>query len=105
MAVGCGDGVEIGVSRSELNSLPREGVERFEEEAVALIRKAFEVAMSEPVVEEDGFGDGGVIEEWERELADTEVPVGVTGPLDVECVAIVEGELDIFALELVDDGA
>ena len=60
--------------------------------------------MGEPVVEEDGFGDRGVTEEWERELADAEVPVGVAGPLDVERVAVVEGELDVLALELVDDG-
>ena len=29
----------------------------------------------------------------------------MAGPLDVEVVAVVEGELDVLALELVDDGA
>ena len=67
--------------------------------------KAFNVATSEPIVEEDGFGDGGVVEEGEGEFADAEVPVGMAGPLDVEGVAVVEGELDVLALELVDDGA
>ena len=67
--------------------------------------KAFYVAVVEPVVEEDGFGDGGVVEVRERELADAEVPVGVAGPLDVERVAVVEGQLDVLALEFVDDGA
>ena len=59
---------------------------------------------SEPVVEEDGFGDGGMVEEWEGEFADAEVPVGMACPFDVERVAVVEGELDVFALEFVDDG-
>ncbi len=46
-----------------------------------------------------------MVEVREGELADAEVPVGVAGPLDVELVAVVEGELDFFALQLVDDGA
>jgi hypothetical protein len=45
-----------------------------------------------------------VVEVWEGEFADAEVPVGVAGPLDVERVAIVEREPDLFALEFVDDG-
>jgi hypothetical protein len=45
-----------------------------------------------------------VVEEWEGEFADAEVPVGMAGPFDVERVAIVEGELDVFALEFVDNG-
>ena len=105
MAVGGRDGVEVVVGGGELNSLPCEGVEGLEEESFALMGKAFEVAVGEPVVEEDGLGDGGVVEEWEGEFADAEVPVGMAGPLDVERVAVVEGEVDVFALELVDDGA
>ncbi len=105
MTVGDGDGIEIVVGWGELNSFACKGVEGFEEEAIALYGQAFEVAMGEPVVEEDGFGDGGVVEIGQGEFADAEVPVGMAGPLDVERVAIVEGELDVFALELVDDGA
>ena len=67
--------------------------------------KTFDVAAGEPVVEKDGFGDGEVVEVRERKFADAEVPIGVAGPLDVERVAIVEGELDVLSLELVDDGS
>src|SRR5271168_4029566 len=105
VAVGSGNGVEVVVGGGELNSLARKGVERLEEESFALMGQAFGVAMGEPVVEEHGFRDGGVVEERQRELADAEVPVGVAGPLDVKRVAVVEGELYGFALELVDDGA
>ena len=44
-----------------------------------------------------------MVEEWQGELADAEVPVGMAGPFDFERVAVVEGELDVFALEFVDD--
>ena len=40
-----------------------------------------------------------------RELADPEIPFGVTGPLDVEIVAIVEWQLEPLAFELVGDDA
>jgi hypothetical protein len=68
------------------------------------MRKAFDVVTIEPIVEEDGFGDGRVVEEGQREFADAEVPVGMASPLDVKGVAVVEGKLDVLALELVDDG-
>ena len=39
MTVGGGNGVEVGVGGGELNSLPREGVKRLEEESFALMRE------------------------------------------------------------------
>ena len=104
MAVGDGYGVEVSLGWGKLNSLPREGIKRLQEEMGGVGEKAVDVAMGKPVVEEDGFGYGGVVEIRERELADTEVPVGVSGPLDLQVVAIVEGKLDVFALDLIDDG-
>ena len=101
--VGGRDALEVFVGGGELNSFACKGVEGFEQEVLALRRKAFEVALGEPVVEEDGFRDGGVIEVWKRKFADAEVPVGMAGPFDFERVAVVEGELDVFALEFVDD--
>ena len=62
MTIGGRDGVEVGVGGGELNSLAREGVERLEEKLIALMGQAFGVAVVKPVVEKDGFGDGGVIE-------------------------------------------
>jgi hypothetical protein len=103
VAVGGGDALEVFVGWGELNSFACKGVEGFEQEVFALRRKAFEVALGVPVVEEDGFGDGGMVEVWERKFADAEVPVRMAGPLDIERIAVVEGELDIFTLELVDD--
>jgi len=102
----CGrDCVEVGVGGGELDSLACKGVEGLEEELVAVFGKAGERGAGVPVVKEDGLGDGRVVEVGEREFADAEVPVGMASPLDVEVVAVVEGELDVFALELVDDGA
>ena len=46
-----------------------------------------------------------MVEIWEREFADSKVPVGMAGPLDVEIVSIIERELDFLVLEVVDDGA
>jgi hypothetical protein len=46
-----------------------------------------------------------MIEVWQRKLADAEVPVGVPCPFDVERIAVVEWQLDLLALEFVDDGA
>src|ERR1039457_5039013 len=57
------------------------------------------------MVEELRARDGRVVEIGKRKLAEAEKPVGVAGPFDVERVAEVEGELDVFTLELVDDGA
>jgi hypothetical protein len=105
MAVGGGDHVEVVVGWGELNPFACKGVEGFKEQPFALMRKVFCVAMVEPVVEEDSLGDGGMVEKWERKLADAEIPVGVASPLDVERVAIVEGKLDVFALEFVDNGS
>jgi hypothetical protein len=103
------DGGEVVGGGGELNSLPCEGVEGLEEELIAVFGEAGGVAVGVPVgipvIEEDGFGDGGVVEIGERELADAEVPVGMAGPLDLEVVPVVEGEVDLFALEFVDDGA
>ena len=39
------------------------------------------------------------------ELADAEIPVGMSGPLDVEFVAQIEGQRDALALQFVDDAA
>src|ERR1700759_614932 len=64
VAVSRGDAVEVLIGWGELNSFACKGVEGFEQEVVALIGKAFQVALGEPIVEEDGFGDGGVSEEW-----------------------------------------
>ena len=36
---------------------------------------------------------------------DAEVPVGMACPLDLEIVTVVEGELDVFAVKLIGDGA
>src|SRR4051794_2157581 len=46
-----------------------------------------------------------MIEVWQRKLADAEVPVGVPCPFDLEWIAVIEGQLDLLALEFVDDGA
>jgi hypothetical protein len=105
MAVRGRDSVEIFVCGGELNSLACERVEGLEEKAFALMRQGFDVTASKPVVEEDGFGDGGMIEVGERKFADAEVPVGVASPFDVEVVSVVERELDGFSLEFVDDGS
>jgi hypothetical protein len=102
-AVGDGDGVQVFVGWGELNSFACKGIERFEQEVLASRRKAFEVPLGEPVVEEDGFWNGGVVQIWKRKFADAEVPVRVAGPLDFEGVAVVEGELKVFALEFVHD--
>lgn len=91
VTVGDGDGVEVFVGGGELDSLPREGVERLEEEFVALFGEAGGAAVREPVVQEDRSGNGRMVEVRERKLADSKVPVGVSGPFDVDVVAIVEG--------------
>jgi hypothetical protein len=105
MPVGAGDGLEFFVGWGELNSLAGKGVKRLEEKVFALMGKAFYVTASEPVVEEDGFRDRGVVEVWKGEFADAEIPVGMAGPFNVEWIAIVEREMEVFALEFVDDGS
>ena len=57
VALGLRNGVEVFVGGGKLNSLPREGVKGLEQEAFALMRKAFDVVTIEPIVEEDGFGN------------------------------------------------
>src|ERR1700678_2212024 len=46
-----------------------------------------------------------MVEIREGKLADAEVPVRVAGPLEVELVTEIERERDVFAFELVNDGA
>lgn len=61
--------------------------------------------VSEEVAEKDGGRDGGVVEPGKGEFADVEVPVGMAGPFDIEGLAVVKLEVDLFADKLVDDGA
>src|SRR5215472_9580961 len=41
---------------------------------------------------------------WDRVLADAEIPVRMASPLDIKVVAKIESELDVLALQFVDDG-
>ena len=110
-ALGGGDGGELVVGGGKEDALAGERVERLEDQMVAAGGETGGVfgvrggRIAEPVVEEDGGRDGGVVEEGDGELADVEIPVGMAGPFDVEGLAVVEGEGDLFADELVDDGA
>ncbi len=99
------DGGEHFVGRSEVDTLPGEGVEGLEDPVIAISRKAIAVLPGKPVAEEDGWGDGGVVKPGQREFADVEIPVGMAGPFDVEGLAVVEAKMDLLADELVSDGA
>src|SRR5271170_2898764 len=44
-----------------------------------------------------------MVEVRNRKLADMEVPVGMTGPLHVERLAVIEGESNVAPNDLVDD--
>ena len=57
------------------------------------------------MVQEPGFRNAGVMEIRDRKLADTEIPVRMASPLDVQIVAEVESRLDAFALQLLETGA
>jgi hypothetical protein len=98
VAVCGGDRIEFLVGWGKLNSLPGEGVKGLQEEIFAVCGKVFDVALGEPIVEEDSSWDRWVVEVGQGELADAEVPVGMTGPLYVEFVAVVEWEMNVFAL-------
>ncbi len=105
-SLGGGNGGELVVSGSELNALAGEGEEGLEDEAVeAGVEAVAGGRVVEPVVEEDGGWDGGMVEEGDGKLADVKVPVGMAGPFEVEGLAVVELKGDLFAEELVDDGA
>ena len=56
-------------------------------------------------VEEVAPGDAGVLEPGDRKLAETEEPVGVASPLDIEVVCPGEGDHSFLAFEFVEDCA
>jgi hypothetical protein len=106
VALGWGDGGELVVGGGELDSLAGEGVEGFEDETVAAGGEAIAGGgVAEPFVEEECGRDSGMVEERDGEFADVEIPVRMAGPFEVEGLAVIEGEWDLFADELVDDGA
>ena len=100
-----GDGSELGIGGRELHSFTGEGIERLEDPLLAIFGQQVAAFAVVPVIQKDGRRHCGVSQPGDGELADAEVPVGMAGPLDIEIVAIVEGQLDAFALELVDDRA
>jgi hypothetical protein len=57
VTVAWGNGIEVLVGGSELNSFACKGVEGFEEEVLPLRGQGFSITAGEPVVEEDGFWD------------------------------------------------
>jgi hypothetical protein len=90
-AFGRRNGGELRVGGGELDPLTREGEERFQDDAVAVPGKAVAGSgVAEPVIEKDGGGNGGVVEEGNGEFADVEVPVRVAGPFHIERLPIVE---------------
>lgn len=104
-AIGSRNGCELVVGGGEADALSGEGEEGFKDPAIAVGGKAVAAFAQEPVVQEYGRWDRGVIEKGKRELADVEVPVRMAGPLNVEEFTEVELQADLFASHLVGDGA
>jgi len=105
-APGWGDGGDLGVGWGELDALAGEGEEGLEDPGRAVgLELVAKVGVAVKLVEEEGGWDGGMVEEGDGEFADVEIPVGVAGPFEVEGLAVVEAEGDLFADQLVDDGA
>jgi hypothetical protein len=93
------DGVEVFFCGRKVDALSGEGEEGLEDPLTAVFGKAVASCPFEPLVEEDGGRDGGMMEPGEREFAEAVVPVGMAGPFDLEGLAEVEGERDLFLRE------
>jgi hypothetical protein len=105
-ALGRGDGGEVGIGGGELDALAGEGEEGLKNPGYAVgLESVAKVGVAVKRVEEEGGRDGGMMQEGDGEFADVEIPVRMTGPFEVEGLAVVEAERDLFADELVDDGA
>ena len=79
-----------------------EAGERIERLQDVVFRVAWQVCH---FMEEVALGYGRVLEPGDRELTQTEEPVGVPGPLHLQVVSPVEGDYGFLALQLVEDGA
>ena len=105
-ALGGRDRAKVGVGGSELDALAGEGEQRFEDPPVAVgLEPIAGVGVAIEIGEEEGGWYSAMVQERDGKLADMEIPVGVAGPFEVEGLAVVEAERDLFADQLVDDGA
>ena len=76
-AFGGWNGMEIGAGGSDFDAESGKRIERLEDEIVEVGRKIGEL------IEKPGSRDGGMLEIGDGIFADAEIPVGVSGPLDV----------------------
>jgi hypothetical protein len=105
-ALGGRNGGEVGVGGSEQDALAGKRDEGFEDPRVAIgLELVSEVGVAVEVGEEEGGRDGGMGEKGDGEFADVEIPVRMACPFKVEGLAVVETEGNLFADELIDNGA
>src|ERR1019366_4038205 len=73
-----GDRVDVSFCGSELNASASEGIQRLQQVVIVVLRNAG------VLVEEPRLWHATMVQVRNGKLADTEIPVGMPGPLDVK---------------------